>query len=54
MEQMIYRQTITIESPMALSPREWEQIRDYLQDLGFVNVELVKAEAIKGVCCPNE
>lgn len=42
-----FRQTITIESPIAMTPREWEQIREYLEDNGYENVTLADAEVIK-------
>jgi len=38
-----YRHTITLESEIAISPREWEQLRELLEDIGYENVTLSNA-----------
>ena len=43
---MKFKMTITMESDIAMSPREWEQVKGYLEDNGYEEVSLQDAEVL--------
>lgn len=41
---MKFKMTITMKSDIAMSRREWEQVKEYLEDNGYEEVSLQDAE----------